>query len=60
MKNIRVKYKVKGKFTGSVVRLQDSMLSQGLTEFALYRLTTDDNALRKGWRMPPKITTERI
>jgi hypothetical protein len=23
---------------------------------ALYRLTTDDNGLRKGWHMPPKTT----
>jgi hypothetical protein len=22
---------------------------------ALYRLTTDDNALQKGWHMPPKM-----
>ncbi|KAF2787247.1 hypothetical protein K505DRAFT_130385 [Melanomma pulvis-pyrius CBS 109.77] len=26
---------------------------------ALHRLTTDDNALRKGWHMPPKMAAER-
>jgi hypothetical protein len=26
----------------------------GLTHAAIYRLTTDDNALRKGWHMPLK------
>jgi hypothetical protein len=30
----------------------------GLTRAALYRLTTDDNALRKGWHMPPKLAAE--
>jgi len=32
----------------------------GWTHVALYRLTTDDNALRKGWHMPPKMAAERI
>ena len=27
------------------------MFSPGATHFVLYRLTTDDNALRKGWYM---------
>lgn len=26
---------------------------------ALYRLTTEDNALRKGWHMPRKMAAER-
>jgi len=29
-------------------------------QVASYRLTTDDNALRKGWHMPPKMAAERI
>jgi hypothetical protein len=29
--------------------------SFGSEQFALYRPTTDDNAIRKGWHMPPKM-----
>lgn len=32
----------------------------GSTRAALYRLTTDDNALQKGWHMSPKMAAECI
>jgi hypothetical protein len=30
----------------------------GWVPAALYTLTTDDNALRKWWHMPPKVAAE--
>jgi hypothetical protein len=60
MKNTQMKFKLKVKITGYIKALIASILSPVLYKFALYRLTTDNNALRKGWHMPLKIVAERI
>jgi hypothetical protein len=56
MIHTKMKSKPSVKITGPMEAFTKSMLSPALYEFALYRRTTDDNALRKGRHLPPKTT----